>query len=607
MLGGAGSAAAGVPGSVKKTLMGISAPFADPAATQPDASGMTRTQVAGTPASKAAVGLGFDPLTDPERATATVVDMPVFAGLPEPPLTGLKSAQRTLVGVARPGIAPLQPGVAKTPVDDDEPPPPSYRPLEELGATMRIAPEVRRNLPAGPVDPRRPAPAPEPSSPGARHPLGQRRLDRVPMKKIAREAAKQRARSRRGLYMLAAALLIAAAAVTVALLWPSAPPLKAQVRAGEGGSEVLDLTCESCPDGTVLKLRDAEGSVRAGRATIQLPAPLAIGDTTLRVAVDRPGSGRDESVSLAVRVAYRVRPELGTLDGDKPSIQIVVDAMAGSRVTLDGEEVPLRDGRAARSIDVSKELTGQSGDAAAQLSRKVSFVVTPPDGEQEKGAVAVTIPILPLTLEAPGRAVVTDKSTFVLAGRTLPGAEIVVAGRSIGVAKDGTFMQTMNVSSVGTTQVEVRSRMAGRAPRLTRFGVKRVTSLEVAAEEFLKEGTLGYPDVAENPGSASLTGKNVAVAGAVVDSRVQGSTTIMVLDVAPPACKGKGEKKCLVRLVQGRPDLGVASGAKLRAFGTLLGAVSHEGTTLPDIDVSFSIVERAAPPPGAPSPLETFE
>lgn len=611
-LGGVGAfPAAGAPGSAKKTLLGIAAPFSDPRAPAPAADTRQHTQLAGTPAGKAAVGLGFDPLTDPERAAATIVDVPVFGGFPEAPPTGLKSAQRTLVGVARPGIAPLRPGVPKTPLPPEEEPPPSYRPLEELGATMRIGPELRRSVDAAQNQARRPAPAPEPSSPGVKHPLGQRRLDRVPMKKIEREAAKQRARSRRGLYMLGAALLIAVSAVAVALLWPSAPPLKAQVRAGEAGAEVLDLTCESCPDGTVLKLRDAEGTIKGGRASIQLPAPLAIGDTTLRVTVDRPDSGRDESVSLVVRVAYRVRPELGTLDGDKPSLQIVVDAMPGSTVTLEGEEVPLREGRAARSIDVSRELTGQSGEASAQLSRKVSFVVTPPDGEQEKGAVAVTIPILPLTLEAPGRAVVTDKSTFVLAGRTLPGAEIVVAGRSLGVTKDGTFTQTMNVSSVGTTQVEVRARMAGRAPRLSRFGVKRVTSLESAAEEFMKESPLGYEAVAESPGADSLQGKSVALSGSVVDWRVQGSTTVMVVDVAPPACKAKGDKRCLVRLVQGRADLSVSNGTKLRAFGTLSGAVSHEGATVPDIDVSFSIVEGASAPearPGAGSatrdPLE---
>jgi len=323
----------------------------------------------------------------------------------------------------------------------------------------------------------------------------------------------------------------------------------------------------------------------------------------VRVAIDRPASGRDESVTLPVRVAYRIRPELGTLDGDKPSIQIVVDAMEGSLVTLDGEDVPLRDGRAAKSIDVSKEITGTSNDPAAQLSRKVSFTVTPPDGVEEKGAVAVTAPILPLALAAPGRAVVTDRSTFVLAGQTLPGAEIVVAGRSIGVTKDGAFNQTMNVSSVGTTQVEVRARMAGRAPRIVRFGVTRVTSLETAAADFMKESPLGYGALLDDPAAAQ--GKPVAISGEVVEARVQGAATLMVVQVSSPACKTppapSGDKTCLVRLMQGRSDLGAQRGSAIRAYGTAVGTVAHEGATLPDIDVSFSIIAESQTP-RAPEP-----
>jgi hypothetical protein len=54
--------------------------------------------------------------------------------------------------------------------------------------------------------------------------------------------------------------------------------------------------------------------------------------------------------------------------------------------------------------------------------------------------------------------------------------------------------------------------------------------------------------------------------------------------------------------MQGRSDLGVQRGSSLRAFGTAVGTVTHEGATLPDIDVSFSIVVetpglRAPEPP----------
>ncbi len=580
----------------QRTLMGMAAPFVQGAhdASRPAADhdgGLTRTQLLGTPRQAAA---GYDPLTDPDRAVSTVVDVPVFsqvANMPPPP-SGAAPPQRTLMGVARPGIAPLNPGVVKPPEPVDDPTPPGYAPLEELGATMRLSPELQRRAMASVEEVRKQA-----QPPNARHPLGQRRFEKIPAKEIRKQAQKQAARSRRALYVILAAVGIALTAIVVALLWPSAPPLRAQVRAGDAGTEVLDVECSGCPDGTVLKLREGEGKVQGGKASIPLPAPLAIGDTVLKVDIDRPASGRDESVNLPVRVAYRIRPELGSLDADKPSIQIVVDAMPGSKVTLDGEEVPLRDGRAAKSIDVSKDLLGQSSDPAAQLSRKVSFTVTPPDTQEEKGAVAVTAPILPLALDAPGRAVVTDKPTFVLAGRTLPGAEIVVSGRSIGITKDGAFLQTMNVSMNGETQIEVRARMPGRAPRLLRLDVKRVTSLETAADEAMKKSPLGYDELAADPQAA--VGKAIAVEGEVVEAKVQGPATVVLLQASTPACKSA---KCLVRLVQGRADLGVSRGSRLRAFGVAVGTIAHEGANVPDVDVAFSISSDKGPPPVGTGP-----
>ncbi len=548
-----------------------------------------RTQVSGTPQAMASGLARYDALTDPERAMATIVDVPVFARDPAsaPPAgaprgNGTAGAQRTLLGVARPGIAPLRPGVQKTPAEDDEPDPPSYAPLQELGATMRVSPEIQRHVRAKIEDQRERRKG---DGAAAQHPLGHRRLEKLPnrdaLKKVARDHAR---RSRSGLYVVLAALALAVSAIGVAFLWPSAPPLRAQVRAGEAGSEILDLECEDCADGTTLSIRDGEGTVQGKRASIPLSAPLTVGDTELRVSIDRPGSGRDETVRLPVRVAYRVRPELTSLDADRPSIQIVVDAMEGSRVVLDGEEIPLRDGRAAKSIDVSKELLGPSGEAAAQLSRKVSFTVTPPDGTEERGAVAVTVPVLPLTVEAPGRAVVTELATFVLAGKTMPGAEIVVAGRSIGVTRDGAFSQTMNVSSVGATQIEVRARMAGRAPRLVRISVERVASLDAAAAEFARKQPLDYAALVADP--AGSTGKLAALEGEVVEVAPQGPATVVVLAVEGPSC---AEKKCLARLVQGRSDLGLTRGARLRAFGTALGNIAYQGASVPDLDVAFSL------------------
>jgi len=600
--------------------MGIAAPFGDvpPSVRAPGASaanswdeqGVARTQVIGTPRG------AYDPMTDPHSTAATIVDAPAFAseiesthGLsgtlrlkaPGGPIAGAPPSRSggTLLGVARPGIAPLRPGVQKTPVIPEEAPPPSYRPLEELGATQHVARIANRQGLERPGLERQGAQAPRIKAEPA-HPLGKRRFDkaiRIDALKRDRDKRPAAPSSKRALWLLGLAPVLVVGAIAAVLLWPSAPPLKAQVRAAEGGAEVLDVTCDSCPDGTLLKVRDAEAKVLSGRATLPLVAPLAIGDTELKISVDRPASGRDELVSLAVRVAYRIRPDLTTLEADRPSLQIVIEAMEGATVSLDGEDVPLRQGHAIKTIDITKDVTDAASDAGAQLGRRISYVVKPPDGAEEKGVVAVSIPVLPLVIEAPGRAIVTEKATFLLAGRTAPGAEIVVAGRSLGITKDGTFSQTMNVSSVGATEIEVRAKTQGRAPRLVHVAVERVVSLESAIEGFQKRGPLDFATVTK--GIDGAVGKAVALSGEVLEVRGQAGVNTIILRADSPSCAPSGPA-CVLRLLQGRTDIGVDRGAKIRAFGFVIGTVPYEGKTTFDVDVAFAIVDKPPEKSGAP-------
>jgi hypothetical protein len=505
----------------------------------------------------------------------------------------MSKPQGTLLGVARPGIAPLRPGVAKTPIDDEDASynhtPPGYTPAVELGATYY----KKGDAPPVPQMP-----------PGAQPAQGRRfdkkmRLDKPVLvhpqeKRAQREAFEKKRRaesSRRGLYIIVAALGLAACAVLFAFLWPSAAPLTVQVRAGEGGAEVLDVKCPSCPDGTVLSLEGKKATVQGHHAVLDLPTRLAIGDTGLHIAIDRPGNGRDETVRVTARVAYRVRPDLKPLEGDHPAIQIVVEAMPGSKVTLDGEEVPLRDGTAVRTIDVAKELAGTSASSTS-LDRKVAFTVTPPDGAEEKGVVAVSATILPLVIDAPGPAIVTDQSTFVLAGKTLPGAEIAAAGRALDVAADGTFARTMNVSSVGATQIEVRAKMEGKAPRYTKISVERVASLDTAEAEFNAKKPLGYTDLVKDVDGAK--GKPVVLEGEVADVRPQAYSTLVVLNVKSGCESGK---VCSVRLEVGSL-LQAKRDQHLRVFGTGAGSFSDPGAgsgAVPVVDVAFARGDAVKP------------
>ncbi|WP_437721461.1 zinc-ribbon domain-containing protein [Sorangium sp. So ce861] len=503
--------------------------------------------------------------------------VPLAPGLaargPAPP----PAASRTLVGVARPGIAPLAPG-APAYSDPDPDLEARYQPAGELGATiapMRFrAPELRNPVLMRP------------------HRLKQRLAP----------APQRRARaSRRAVVVVAAGGVLALGAVLFALLWPSAPPVTARARADAGGREVIELRCDSCPDGTAVSIGEGRATIAGRVAQIPLASPLSVGENHMKVAIDRPGRGRDETVGVSIHVAYRIRPDLGTLQGERPSIQVVVEASKGTQVTLDGKEVALASGRAIEAIDVTEAVTGLS-DETKTLSRQVPYTVAPPDGPREQGVVSVAVGIVPLGIEAPGPSVVIDKESFVLAGRTARGAQLFAGAHPITVRPDGTFAHVMNVSSVGATQFEVRAKMQGMAPRIAKIAVRRVDRLETAAKEFAGRNPIGYVELAA--GGKDVIGKPIALTGEVLEARRQGYSTLILLSMprtsgckqagataasAGPGGAGRSPDACKVRLVHGA-DNPAQRGDVLTAYGSVAPPfVAPGGAEIPEVWVEFTV------------------
>ncbi|WP_437731070.1 zinc-ribbon domain-containing protein [Sorangium sp. So ce1335] len=589
---------AGAPGAGSRTLVGMPAAVFGPPPAPADPRLAGGTLVVGTPAMGAAAarldagaappGARLDaPAAHHAPPGAPPLDhtVPLAPGLappraPAPP----PSASRTLVGVARPGIAPLAAGApsayepapgAPAPFAPDPELDARYQPAAELGAT--IAP-VRVRAPAL-------------RNPALMHPqrlnLKQRLGPPLPARKRART-------SRRAVAVVAAGGVLALGAVLFALLWPSAPPVTARARADAGGREVIELRCETCPDGTAVSIGEGRATIAGRVAHIPLASPLSVGDNRMKVAIDRPGNGRDETVGVSIHVAYRIRPDLGTLQGERPSIQVVVEASTGTQVVLDGKEVALASGRAIEAIDVTEAVTGQS-DEAKTLSRQVPYTVTPPDGPREQGMVSVAVGIVPLFIEAPGPSVVIDKESFVLAGRTARGAQLLAGAHPIAVRPDGTFAHVMNVSSVGATQFEVRAKMQGMAPRIAKIAVRRVDRLDTAAKEFAARSPLGYAALAA--GGADLLGKPIALAGEVLETRRQGYSTLLLLSVSPASgCKEgtataapRAPGACKVRLVHGAENP-AQRGDVLTAYGTVAPPfTAPDGAVIPEVSVEFTV------------------
>ncbi|WP_437332669.1 zinc ribbon domain-containing protein [Sorangium sp. So ce394] len=602
---------AGGPGAASRTIVGMPAAAFGPAPGQADPRLSGGTLAAGTPGA-AAPRARFDasappgaPVYPPPGAPAYAAPgapvypppgAPAYAapGAPVYPPPGAQlldqtvplapslaargpapppAASRTLVGVARPGIAPLAPGAPADPGPDPDLEA-RYQPAGELGATIAPvrfrAPELRNPVLMRP------------------HRLKQR-LAPAPPQRRGRS-------SRRAVVVVAAGGVLALGAVLFALLWPSAPPVTARPRADAGGREVIELRCDSCPDGTAVSIGEGRATIAGRVAQIPLASPLSVGENHMKVAIDRPGRGRDETVGVSIHVAYRIRPDLGTLQGERPSIQVVVEASKGTQVTLDGKEVTLASGRAIESIDVTEAVTGLS-DETKTLSRQVPYTVAPPDGPREQGVVSVAVGIVPLGIEAPGPSVVIDKESFVLAGRTARGAQLFAGAHPITVRPDGTFAHVMNVSSVGATQFEVRAKMQGMAPRIAKIAVRRVDRLETAAKEFAGRNPIGYVELAA--GGKDVIGKPIALTGEVLEARRQGYSTLILLSMPRTSgCKAgataagaaaRSSDACKVRLVHGA-DNPAQRGDVLTAYGSVAPPfLAPGGAEIPEVWVEFTV------------------
>jgi hypothetical protein len=382
--------------------------------------------------------------------------------------------------------------------------------------------------------------------------------------------------------MVGAAALFAAAAV-VWLFYRGHGAIEARATALADGAEQLELSCAACDDGSVARLDAASAPFSAHRATLPLSRPLKVGENPMTLTLVNP-RGKQSFVDISVPVAFRVRGDTTGLEAPVPELRVLVSAVAGSTVTVDGKAVALgADGEGRLSIDVSAEVTGLD-PSVKPLERRVSYVITPPSGTAQSGTVTLQAGITPLVIDAPGPAVVLDSSNFVLAGRTAKSGALTVSDRPITVDPTGRFAQMMNVSAPGETTIVIRATSKDTAPRLFPLRVKRVDSLAREAERVRQRATSSYAAIADQ--AETKRGWAVALEGSVVDARTENYNTVVVMDVQ----SGCTHAPCLARITYGAP-FNLSRGDKLSAFGEVSGLVDgpRSGTRIPEIRADFLI------------------
>lgn len=524
---------------LKGTMIGL-APDALPPAPQPP----PPPPAPANPLRGTMIGMAPAPF-NPDVTTPSPVMTP--HAIP-PEAAHLPVGNKTMLGLARPGIVPLNPGIEKAkPV---APPPPPELPVAQ---------------------PWRP---PSPESTGG-PPAGVPRPLRIP--------------AGAAVAIVGAAALLTAAGVAL-FLYRERGAVEATLGTNANGNDQLSLVCKGCADGASVRVGNARATFHGGHADVPLDQKLAVGSNTIPAELERR-PGRADAVELSVPVDFRIRADMSGLSQAPPRVVVRVEAVAHAAVVVDGKPLALTAGpggseTGSADIDVSSALAGNSS-VVGMLERKIPYVVTPPSGTPARGEVSVRIGVTPLVLQAPGPSITIETQTFVLAGHTQKDATVTVEGRPITVDGTGAFAQMMSVSALGETNISVRADAKDHAPRLVPVRVRRVQSLATEAAAVRAKATTSYSAIEGDPDAQR--GIAVALDGSVVEARVDAFTTVLLMDVK----SGCAHAPCLARVAVGE-KAPLKEGSGVSVFGAISGAVDgpHQGTRIPAITADFVLKGR---------------
>jgi hypothetical protein len=400
------------------------------------------------------------------------------------------------------------------------------------------------------------------------------------VRRVAREAPPS---YRRGaLLALGGAGVLLVGGILAVIFARTAAPLVAEARLDAAGKDQLHLTCKSCPDETRVALGAASATVKNGEADLPLAEPLKIGKNPVSIAIDRPANGRDETAQLEVPVAYRIAADLNALQDATPAVQVLVEALPGTVVSVQGKPATLdAAGKGSVRVDVADKLRELPLEARS-FEQEIPYTIAPQGGSPESGKLSVRIGIVTLTIESPGLNLVTEQATFLLAGRVPKGAGVVVAGSPVAINADGSFKQFLKIPGMGLADVPLRASAHGMAPRLHSLRVKLVKSLAEEAKEAEATRKVGFGDVASRGEGAR--GQLVAWKAEVISAAAQPNQIAAIVEVAT----GCPKKPCRARVViPGGAALN--TGEKVSIYGRVTGQVVAGESKLPDLEADFVV------------------
>jgi hypothetical protein len=417
-----------------------------------------------------------------------------------------------------------------------------------------------------------------------------------------RRAAKRRLRIASVLLVL----VVVGAGIAAGLLLRQRSAFRAELEGDlvvthRAGDYTIEVGVRTSEPSVVVHPAGSQAVTEVGRVTFSLPSEeMHVGDNTVGLTVRANGSDDEQLLTLHVLVYYRLRTEI--IPPPRPGVPIkahvelmpdwslTVEGGVSARIANDTYEVQIDPGPLLARVDT------MAGDTVAL---PIPLVLRDPNGKEQTftEVLQVPIPATPITVLRPPHGWISDADKVRVGGRTVPGAEVTVAGQLVKIDAGGYFDVQVPLGAPGRHSIEIVANGPKKRAGRKSISLERLTEAAFnAARGGLRSEAATYEVDSKAPTYTSLVedpephrGQKIRLRGELLDARRGREGSVDTLQLA--TCKVKSRCPYWVEL---SGPMMAGPGDMVEVVGTLDGNSTyktHSGValTVPRLKAEFLV------------------